>query len=178
MLPWSRVEVIPSTKATFGAQKVMLTVFFSGVKLLSLCALPPGARFTQESFINRILPDIINEMGRILQRVRRADFCLDMDNSMSDNRRKATDELDNLRRDRVPHPPYSPDLSPCNFWLFGMLKQAVKDREFHAVQEIESAFHEIWSQVISESLNSVFFNWTEQLEYVIKHDGEYYINLR
>jgi hypothetical protein len=38
-------------------------------------------------------------------------------------------------------------------------------------------FHEVWSQVTSEDLQSVFLNWTEQFEYVIEHDGEYYLNL-
>jgi transposase len=81
-----------------------------------------------------------------------------MDNSMCHNGRKVANELDNLKLDRVPHPPYSPDLSPCDFWLFNMLKQAIKDREFHAVEEIPSAFHEVSSQVTSEDLQSVFFN--------------------
>jgi hypothetical protein len=58
-----------------------------------------------------------------------------------------------------------------------MLKQAIKDREFHAIEEIVSVFHEVWSQVTSEDLQSIFFNWIERLEYIIVHDGEYYINL-
>jgi histone-lysine N-methyltransferase SETMAR len=66
-----------------------------------------------------------------------------MDNSVCHDGRKVTDELGNLELDRVPHLPYSPDLSPCDFWLFGMLKQAIKDWEFHAIEEIVSAFHEI-----------------------------------
>jgi hypothetical protein len=61
MFATSREEVIPRTKATIGAQKVMLTIFFSGVKLISLNALSAGARFTQEYFINNILPDIFDE---------------------------------------------------------------------------------------------------------------------
>jgi hypothetical protein len=43
MFATSREEVIPRTKATIGAQKVMLTIFFNGVKLISLNALPAGA---------------------------------------------------------------------------------------------------------------------------------------
>jgi hypothetical protein len=39
-----------------------------------------------------------------------------------------------------------------------MLKQAIKDREFHAVEDIVSAFREIWSQGTSEDLQPVFFN--------------------
>jgi hypothetical protein len=42
-----------------------------------------------------------------------------------------------------------------------MLKQAIKDREFHAVEETASAFQEVGSQVTSEDLQSVFFNWIE-----------------
>jgi hypothetical protein len=119
----SREEVIPRTKATIGAQKAMLTIFFSGVKLISLHALPAGARFTQEYFINSILPDILDEKQRILRRNHGGDFFAHMDNSMCHNGRKVTDEFDNRKLQRVVHPPYSPDLSPCDFWLFGMLKQ-------------------------------------------------------
>ncbi|KAI6647054.1 Transposase [Oopsacas minuta] len=30
----------------------------------------------------------------------------------------------------VPHPPYSPDIAPCNFWLFRKLKDNLFGREF------------------------------------------------
>jgi hypothetical protein len=50
-----------------------------------------------------------------------------MDNSTCHSGRKVTDEFDNRKLQRVAHPPYSPDLSPCDFWLFDMLKQKMKD---------------------------------------------------
>jgi hypothetical protein len=65
--------------------------------------------------INSILPDIVYERGRIFLRVRGGDCFATMDSSMGRNGRKLTDELDNLKLDRVSHPPYSPDLSPCDF---------------------------------------------------------------
>jgi hypothetical protein len=66
-----------------------------------------------------------------------------MDNSMCHNGCKMIDELDNLKFDRVPHPLYSVDLSPCNFSLFEMLKQKIKDRVFQAVEEIMTAVHRV-----------------------------------
>jgi hypothetical protein len=39
-----------------------------------------------------------------------------------------------------------------------------------------NAMQEIWREVTLERLQSVFFNWIEWLEYVIKYDVEYYIN--
>jgi hypothetical protein len=75
MFTTSRDEIIPRTKQTIGAQKVMLTIFFTGTKLVILNALPSGGRFTQDCFINTVLPDIVHERGQILRRVRRVIFC-------------------------------------------------------------------------------------------------------
>jgi hypothetical protein len=93
----------------------MLTIFFSGAKLISIQALLPGTHFTQEYFVNNVLPDIVDERTRIFKRIRRREFFVHMDNSMCHNGRMMTEELGRLKLDRVPHPPYSPDLSPCDF---------------------------------------------------------------
>jgi hypothetical protein len=99
-----------------------------------------------------------------------------MDNSMYHKGRKMTDELDNLKLDRIPHLSHSPDLNPCNFWLFEMLKQKIKDRVFQTVEEMMTAVHCIWDELILQDLQSVFFNWIESFECVIEHQWEYYIN--
>ena len=39
----------------------------------------------------------------------------------------------------VPQPPYSPDLSPCDFFLFLKLKFHLKGRHFGTVENIEKA---------------------------------------
>jgi hypothetical protein len=36
----------------------------------------------------------------------------------------------------VPHPPYSPDLAPCDFFLFPRLKSTLKGKRFEDVAEI------------------------------------------
>jgi len=38
----------------------------------------------------------------------------------------------------VPHPPYSPDPAPCNFFLFPKLKMKLKGRRFRTVEEIQA----------------------------------------
>jgi hypothetical protein len=64
-----------------------------------------------------------------------------MANSMSHNGRKVTDELANLKLHCVPHSRPLPELSPYGFWLFGILKQNIKDRMFQTVEEIMTVFH-------------------------------------
>ena len=38
---------------------------------------------------------------------------------------------------QVTQPPYSPDLVPCNFWLFPKLKSPLKGKRFQTVDNIE-----------------------------------------
>jgi hypothetical protein len=59
-----------------------------------------------------------------------------MDNSMCHNGRKITDEISDAKLERLLYPPYSPYLSPCDFWLFGMLKHKTKDQAFQTIEEI------------------------------------------
>ena len=36
----------------------------------------------------------------------------------------------------VPHPPYSPDLTPCNFFLFPQMKKVLKGKCFADMPEV------------------------------------------
>jgi hypothetical protein len=135
-----------------------LTFFFKGVSLITVNALPSGRRLTQEYFLNHILSDIVEARGRIFRRVRRGDFFVHIDNALCHNGRKMIDELANLKFDRVLRLPNSPNLSSCDFCLFGMLKQKVKDRVFQTVEEITTAVHRVWDELTLEDLQSVFFN--------------------
>jgi hypothetical protein len=68
---------------------------------------------------------------------------------------------------RFPHPPYSPDISPCNFWLFGTLKGNLKDQESNSSNEIEEAIFGIWDDFTFDNVQSVFQNWMRRLAWII-----------
>jgi hypothetical protein len=38
----------------------------------------------------------------------------------------------------IPHPPYSPDLTPCDFFLFPKMKLELKGRRFGTNEEIQA----------------------------------------
>ncbi|VEN44849.1 unnamed protein product [Callosobruchus maculatus] len=42
----------------------------------------------------------------------------------------------------VPQPPYSPDLAPCDFFLFPKLKRPMKGRRYATIEEIKTASKE------------------------------------
>ena len=48
---------------------------------------------------------------------------------------------------QVTQPPYSPDLEPCNFWLFPKLKQPFKGKRFQTVDDIQKIQQRSWWQL-------------------------------
>jgi hypothetical protein len=38
----------------------------------------------------------------------------------------------------IPHPPHSPDLAPCDFFLFPKMKLKLKGRRFDTTDEIQA----------------------------------------
>jgi transposase len=39
-------------------------------------------------------------------------------------------KIQRLKMTRLPQPAYSPDLNPCDFWLFRFAKQVIQDKNF------------------------------------------------
>jgi hypothetical protein len=74
---------------------------------------------------------------------------------------------------RLPHPAYSPYISQYDFWLFGLLKGILKDREFHSHEGIDEAITVAWNDLTFEDVQSIFYNWMRRLAWVIEHEGGY-----
>jgi hypothetical protein len=56
-------------------------------------------------------------------------FWVHMNNSMCHNGSKITSKFAKHHLSRMPHPPYSPDTSPCDLWLFGLSERESSEEE-------------------------------------------------
>jgi hypothetical protein len=166
-------EVIPRTRQTIGASKTMITIFFTAYQLILLDILPKGSRFNQQYFVDYVFPDLQTKNRNFCRRILLTTFWVHMDNSISHSGSKVVSKFDKHHIARLSHPPYSPDLSPYNFWLFGMLKGILKDREFHSHDEIEEAITIAWNDLTFGEVQSAFHNWINRLRWVIENGGEY-----
>jgi histone-lysine N-methyltransferase SETMAR len=97
-----------------------------------------------------------------------------MDNSRCHNGKVATAEFERRKLARAEHPAYSPDLSPCDFWLFGLLKEKLKDRELQGISSLHRSITELWDAVTFEEVQAVFREWMKRLSWVIRNGGEYF----
>jgi hypothetical protein len=73
----------------------------------------------------------------------------------------------------APHPPYSPDLAPSDFYLFGKVKNLLTGKKFASADEILDEICQILAAIGREELNAVFDNWERRLQRCITMNGEY-----
>ena len=52
----------------------------------------------------------------------------------------------------VPHPPYSPDLAPCDFWLFPKLSSC----RYKAIEEMKEAVTKVIDTLAQEDFDGAF----------------------
>jgi hypothetical protein len=74
---------------------------------------------------------------------------------------------------RLPHPPYSPDLASCDFWLFGYLKQSLEGRFFDDDLAVEVAVSEILMSIEPDVFVRVLAEWKRRLQQCIDQEGDY-----
>ena len=51
----------------------------------------------------------------------------------------------------VPHAPNSPDLNPCNFWMFGSLKQQLAGAEFDSLDDLRAVVDAYLAEISTHS---------------------------
>jgi hypothetical protein len=71
------------------------------------------------------------------------------------------------------HPPYSRDLAPFDFFLFGYVKRKLMRYHAESPSELLIRIRVILSEIPGETLNAVFREWMEQLWKCIDTNGEY-----
>jgi len=74
----------------------------------------------------------------------------------------------------VPQPPYSPDLSPCDFFLFPALKFYLKRRHFVTVENIEKAVTDQLKVIPVSDFQHCSEEWEQRLQRCVASQGNYF----
>ena len=74
------------------------------------------------------------------------------------------------------HPPYSPDLSPCGFFLFPRLKKMLSGNKYMSRSSLGSAIYQSLQQIPKDYL-SAFRDWVKRLQKCVSVKGEYFEDL-
>ncbi len=118
---------------------------------------------TLQRHINKKRPELKNR------------WILHHDNVRPHTARVVTEWLEQQNIETVPHPPYSPDLAPCDFWLFPTLKKALRGRRFNSDEEVKQAVYSAFQKLPpTEFHKTIKVKWEERLEKCIVSRGQYF----
>ena len=76
------------------------------------------------------------------------------------------------------HPPYSPDLSPCDFWLFPRIKEMLAGHHFESRCGIGSPVYQCLQHIPTEDYRAAFRKWVDRCKMCVEADGAYFEDLR
>jgi hypothetical protein len=131
----------------------MLTVFLSIDSTISLNLLTPGEKFNSGAFCEKIF-ELLSE---ILHGGRAAGSPRPIVHFDTTHRSAATENCFQFCQFRhALQPPYIPDISPCDSFLFGDLKRRFKGEEFDIKEELQARVEELLGQLTPETWQRVY----------------------
>ena len=155
------------------APKTMIVVFWNIHGALVVEAIPKGKSATAEYFREAVIAEICN--SRPFEEAQEAgkNFWVHMDNAPIHKAGTVKTQMEDSGLLRTPHPPYSPDLAPSDFYLFGALKSRIQGIEFESSDEIKEWIEDEFEKIPPEELRRVFSLWAMRLRACIELEGHY-----
>jgi histone-lysine N-methyltransferase SETMAR len=148
----------------------MVTIAWNPLGFPLVVALPKGSAFNGEYSRDNILAALTQfqpeEDGRKL--------VVHADNARAHTAQKCRTFCKENRLRLTPHPPYSPDPTPSDFFLFSYVKERLKGMVFPSYEELLDAIGKVVTGIESETLTAAFEHWMERLEWMSKNNGYYY----
>lgn len=124
-------------KATPSAGKVMVTVFWDCEGVILVEPLPHGATINAERYVHSL--DLLQQElkksrpGKLHSRI-----LLLQDNARPHTAKATMVAIRQKKWELLPHPPYSPDLAPSDYFLFGPMKESLRGVKYETEKALMS----------------------------------------
>ena len=139
---------------------------------------PKGSSVTRKFYRESVLTHLVDfyQKGRPRTGVR--SIKLLHDNAQAHKSATVQEYLEESGLDVLDHPPYSPDLSPCHFWLFPRLKETLAGHRFESCCGIGSAVYQSLQHIAKEDYRAAFRKWVDRCKMCVEADRAYFEGLR
>ena len=104
----------------------------------------------------------------------RSGFILHQDNAPVHVSRVVKQTMSELGIESLQHPPYSPDLAICDFFLFPTAKNYLRGKKYESREELGAAITKVLHMVSRDGLQHVFGAWVERWDKCIESRGSYF----
>ena len=83
------------------------------------------------------------------------------------------EKIENMGWDVLPHPPYSPDLAPSDYHLFGFVKNQMRGKYYETNEALQTAVRQCLRAAGTEFYRKATFKLPERWEKCVRRNGDY-----
>jgi len=154
--------------------KTMLIAFFDIVGLVHHEYVPRGQTVNKE-FYKTVLQCLRDTVRRHCpEKWRSGNWILHHDNAPAHRAVTTNEFLAKHNIPSLPHPPYSPDLAPCDFFLLLQLKKTMKVCRFNDIEEVQANTTRQMRAITKSDFQRCYRQWQEHWNKCIQAKGHYF----
>ena len=164
-----------AVRREMSTKKLMFIPFFDrkGIVHYEFFANQTVSKEVFDPLLDQVLNSVHTRRG--VQVFRQLDrYQLHMDNAPAHRSYLVQGSLRQWGWSLMKHPPYSPDLSPADFFLFPLLKRKLRGKDFKDINTLAAAIvHEI-GQISSDQWKKCFQMWINRCRKCLVFQGRYF----
>ncbi|KAI6657083.1 Transposase [Oopsacas minuta] len=110
--------------------EVLYCILFDDLGPVAQIPVPKGQTLTGQFYADVVLPEVEKHYLKRRPKTGTRGLKILHDNARPHKSLAVRQKIKDMDMHEVPHPHYSPDIAPCDFWLFRKLKDNVSGCEF------------------------------------------------
>lgn len=164
-----------SSKPCIHQRKTMVTVWWNYKGIIHVNYLEPRQTITADTYCSEIdvvhakllktYPAIVNRKGVILLH----------DNAKPHTAKKTQEKFSQLGWEVLPHPPYSPDISPTDYHLFLSMSNFLSGKRYSCVSDVKNDLSIFFDSKNPEFFENGIFSLVDRWKTIVSSFGEYIV---
>lgn len=156
-------------------KKILITVWWTARGIVHIDYLPRGQTITSNVYCHEI--DSVHQ--KLIQRraslVNRKGVLLLHDNARPHVALETQRKLHEVNWEALPHPPYSPDISPCDYFLFLSLSNFLANKRFGSEDELKNEVNLFFESKDQNFYSHGMYLLVERWQKIVDSNGDYFI---
>jgi len=171
----SSTDPIPHTpKNSLHPKKILLCVWWTTAGIIHYEFLVTGRTITSGLYceqLQRVQEALIKKQPSLINR-KKVIFL--QDNAKPHTAKISREKISELGWDLLPHPPYSPDISPTDYHLFLALDNFMRNKQFKTQVEVTNAVRQFFESKSVDFYRNGIQKLSSRWERVIECEGNYF----
>ena len=162
---------------TISSKKMLYAIFINSIGPVVQVPCPSGHTVTDRFYKNSVLKKVKEFYSKKRPSKGWSGVHLLHDNASSHKCGVVKSLLASEKVKVLNRPPYSPDLSPCDVFLFPRLKKMLSGNNYTSRSSLGSAIYQCLQQTPKEDYLSAFRDWVKRLQKCVSVKGKYFEGL-